>query len=277
MQAERFDLAVQLYGSGVYSNPFTLMLGARATAGFVRPGDPPGRLDAALPFPEVRREVERPLALTRFLGAPPCGDRVEFPLWPEDEAAAEELLAGADRPLIGVHPAGTEATKRWPAERFAAAASELARRLGGTVVLCAGPGERPLADAVAARVQGPCRNLAGRTSLPVAGAVLERLAIFLTNDSGPAHVAYALGVPSVTIFGGTDPVRWGPSEDARQHRTLAHPAPCRPCAGDRCPIGYACLAGVTVAEVVAAALDLLAGGPARAPLAPGGAGSDLAR
>src|SRR6185437_1509188 len=69
MQAERFDLAIQLQGSGVYSNPSTLLLGARATAGFIRPGDAPGLLDAALPMPACGSEVERLLALTSFLGA----------------------------------------------------------------------------------------------------------------------------------------------------------------------------------------------------------------
>src|SRR5205807_6939104 len=82
MQAEQFDLAVQMQGSGIYSNPFTLMLGARMTAGFVRPGDPPGRLDAALPLPEREHEVRRMLALATFLGVPPRGEELEYPLWP---------------------------------------------------------------------------------------------------------------------------------------------------------------------------------------------------
>ncbi len=254
MQAERFDLAVQLYGSGVYSNPFALLLGARATAGFIRPGDPPGRLDGALPYPELPREVERLLALTTFLGAPPRGEELEFPLWPEDEAAAERLLAGLERPLLGLHPAGTEATKRWRLERFAAAGAALRAALGGTVVLIAGPGERPLAEAVAAALPGPCVNLAGRTSLPVAGAVIRRLAVLLTNDSGPAHIAYALGTPTVTLFGGTDPRRWGPPPRPG-HRVLAHPVPCRPCESDACPIGYACLERITVEQVVQAAQE----------------------
>ena len=149
MQAEEFDLALQLHGSGVYANPFTLMLGARATAGFIRPGDPAGRLAAALPLPESGHEIRRVLSLPVFLGAPPQGDETEFPLWPEDHAAAEELLRGAERPLIGLHPAAREATKRWPAERFAALAGQLQRCHGGTVVLVGGADELPLAEAVA--------------------------------------------------------------------------------------------------------------------------------
>ena len=264
MQARRFDLALQMHGSGVYANPFTLMLGARVTAGFVRPGDGPGLLDAALPLPEGLPEVERPLALAAFLGAPPRGRRPEFPLWPEDHHVAASLLAGAPRPLVGVHPAGTEATKRWPPERFGAAAAALRAREGGTVVVLGGPGERPLADAVARAAGPPCLNLAGRTTLPVLGAVLARLAVLLTTDSGPAHVAYALGVPSVTVFGGTDPWRWAPPAGG-PHAVLARPVPCRPCGYDECPVGYPCLAAVTVEEAVAAAEGVLrrAEGPAQ--------------
>src|SRR5919202_6512255 len=118
MQTEQFDLAVQMHGSGVYSNPFTLMLGARTTAGFVREGDPAGRLDAALPMPQKENEVRRILALATFLGASPQGEKTEFPLWSEDREAAERLLAGVQRPLIGLHPAAREATKRWAPERF---------------------------------------------------------------------------------------------------------------------------------------------------------------
>lgn len=73
MQALQFDLAIQMHGSGVYSNPFTLMLGAQTTAGFVREGDPALRLDAALAMPQREHEVRRVLALTTFLGAAPQG------------------------------------------------------------------------------------------------------------------------------------------------------------------------------------------------------------
>ena len=125
MQAERFDLAIQMQGSGVYSNPFALMLGASATAGFIRPEDAPGRLDAALPLPDTGHEMYRVRALTDFLGAPAQGDETCFPLWPVDHTAADALLAGAQPPLIGLHPAARDATRRWPPDHFAAAAARL--------------------------------------------------------------------------------------------------------------------------------------------------------
>ncbi len=248
MQRERFDLAVQMHGSGVYSNPFTLLLGARATAGFVRPGDPSGRLDAALPLPDELPEIERLLALVTFLGAPAHGATPEYPLWPADHAAAERLLARLTRPLIGLHPAARHPTKRWPPERFAAVGTALVERFGGTVVVLGGRETRPLAEAVAAQVRATCRNLAGRTGLGSLGAVVARLAVLVTNDTGPAHIAYALGTPTATVFGGTDPAQWGPPDGP--HRVALHPVACLPCEEVPCPVGYSCLAGVTVGQVV---------------------------
>ena len=256
MQAEHLDLAIQRHGSGVYANPFTLMLGARVTAGFVREGDWAGRLDAALPLPSQGHEVQRTLALTTFLGAPPQGEEVEFLLRAADHEEAEALLASLEPPLIGLHPAAREVTKRWRPERFGWAGRELRRRHGGTVVVIGGAEERPLAEAVARDAGEPCLNLAGKTSLAVLGSVIARLAVLVTNDSGPAHVAYALGTPAVTVFGGTDPVRWGPLNGG-PHRVLAYEVPCRPCDYGECPVGYTCLKGVMVEQVVEAAAQAL--------------------
>ncbi len=256
MQAEHFDLALQMNGSGVYANPFTLMLGATVTAGFIRAGDSPSRLDAACPIPETGNEVRRWLALTTFLGAPAQGEKTEFALAAQDRQAAAELLANAERPLIGIHPAAREATKRWAPERFAAVANTLQARLGGTVIVLGGKAEAPLARAVAAETPAPCLNLAGRTTLPELGAVIEQLAILITNDSGPAHIAYALDTPSVTIFGGTDPARWGPLDSGR-HCVVVNAVPCHPCDYWECTVSYMCLEGIGVEQVILSAEEVL--------------------
>lgn len=256
MQARRFDLALQLQGSGVNANPFTLMLGARHTAGFVRPGDGRGLLAAALPLPECGHEVRRMLALSSFLGAPAAGEHTEFPLWPADHAQAAELLGAARPPLIGLHAGARDATRRWPAERFARVARTLQGRHGGSLVLIGEQDDQTVA-ALAGHLRGlPSVNLAGRTSLPTLGALIARMALLVTNDSGPAHIAYALGVPTVTIFGAGDPARYGPPA-AGPFAALAGPAACRPCGLAACPIDDACLRAVSVAQVTSAAEQLL--------------------
>ncbi len=252
MQSEQFDLALQMQGSGVYSNPFTLLLGARVTVGFVRQGDPPGRLDAALPFPQKGHETQRILALTTFIGVPPQGEQMEFPLWSEDHAMAENLLKDTKRPLIGLHTSARDVTRRWPLDHFAAVGKELLHRYGGTAVILGELDDRPAGDIVAREVGEHCLNLAGKTSLAQLGAVITRLSVLVTNDTGPAHIAYTLGTPTVTIFGGGSPERNGPPL-SKLHQVLAFEVPCRPCDYAACPIEYRCLAGVTVQQVVDAA------------------------
>jgi ADP-heptose:LPS heptosyltransferase len=210
MQAAELDLAVQMHESGIYSNPFTLMLGARVTAGFVRPGDGPGRLDAALPIPRQGHEIDRLLALADFLGAFPQGRHTDFPLWPGDRTTAAALLAGVEEPLIGVHPGARNPARIWNPQELGVAAAGLRHLYGGTVVVLAGPGEEDLAGAVAGAAGRPCLTLAGRTPLSVLGAVIDRLAVLIGNDSGPAHVAYALGTPAVVVCDGSSLERYGP-------------------------------------------------------------------
>ncbi len=103
---------------------------------------------------------------------------------------------------------------------------------------------------------GTCVNLAGKTNLPVLGALIAQLAVLITNDTGPAHIAYALGTPTVTIVGGGNPMAYAPPANG-PYRFLAHAVPCRPCSYATCPIGYPCLESVTVQQVVEAARCLM--------------------
>lgn len=254
-QNKAFDLAIQMQGSGVNSNPFVLMLGARHTAGFIREGDPPGLLDVALPWPFTGSETERMLAMTRFLGAELIDDRLEFPLWPADHHAADDLLSDVPQPWIGLHTMARDRTRRWPLDRFAETAFRLQSMLGGTVVLLGEGSERTIVDNAFRNAGVEFTNLSGVTTLPLTGAVIARLAMFVTNDTGPAHIAYALNAPTVTIFGGGDLERYGPPAGSPAV-VLAHPVACRPCGLDECPIDNYCLAQVSVDEVVSAALSL---------------------
>ncbi|RPI26017.1 MAG: glycosyltransferase family 9 protein [Acidobacteria bacterium] len=255
MRAEEFDLVIQMHGSGVCANPITLEFGGRITAGYVRHGDSPGRLEAAFPYPAGEHEVKKVLALTRFLGAPSADKRLDFPLLAADQQSAAQLLDRARSPLIGVHARAEAKTKRWSPERFAVAASRLALSCEGSVVLV-GSGSSEGHDELIRRLDAPFLDLCGRTSLGSLGALLSRLSVLLTNDSGPAHIAYALGVPSVTVFGSTLPSEWASTSVAR-HAAVVHPIGCRPCDFDICPIGYQCLAQVSTDQVVLAAQKVM--------------------
>lgn len=200
MQEEDFDLGIQMHGYGIQSQPFFGLLGAKVNAGFVGPADMPGVMEAAFPFPQRGHTIDRFLELTTFLGAPFCGRDTEFPLRPEDGVEAERLLASASRPLIGIHPGARSSERRWEPARFAEASASLQERTGGTVLILGGESDQPIAEHIAQGVVGCCLNLTGRTSLPVLGAVIKRLSVLLANDSGPAHIGYTVGAPTVTLF-----------------------------------------------------------------------------
>lgn len=257
MQAECFDLAIQIQGTGVLSNPFTLLLGARTTAGFVRPGDAPGILDAALEYPQQCHEIQTVLAMMTFLGAAEQGYELEFPLWPQDYQAAETLLHDIKPPLIGLHPAAREATRRWFIDRFAAVGNALQRKYGGTVLILGEPEELHTGKRLADMLDVPYLNLIGQTSLVSLGALMTKLSVFITNDTGPSHIAYALKTPTIIIFGGGNPATNGPLTPG-PFRVLKHDVPCRPCTHGTCPIDDVCLKGVTVSQVIHAAEEIFA-------------------
>jgi ADP-heptose:LPS heptosyltransferase len=268
VQARRFDLALQLHGSGGITNPLVSLFGARQSAGYVVPGEYCPDPERFLPYPADEPEVRVHLRLMAFLGVPLQGEALEFPLSEADDAAlgalpeVRDLRAGE---YICVHPGARLRSRRWPPERFAAVADALAG-CGVRVVLTGSAGEADLTRAVAAAMRAPALDLAGRTDLGALAALVRDARLLISNDTGLSHVAAALRVPSVVIASGSDVRRWAPLDRVR-HRLLWHDVACRPCAHEECPIGHPCALGVPVSAVVAEAERLLAGGPAAPVLA----------
>jgi heptosyltransferase-2 len=159
--------------------------------------------------------------------------------------------------------------KRWPRERFIEAAIKIQAAAGCQCWVFGGPAEvdfaRGIADSIAASKAGPpdsVRCLAGQTSLRELCAALKACDVLLTNDSGPMHVAAAVGTRVVAPFGSTSPDLTGPGlpGDTR-HRLLTCGAPCSPCFRRECPIDLRCMTGISVEQVVAAVLELLVQAP----------------
>jgi heptosyltransferase II len=192
------------------------------------------------------------LGLLRAFGEVPAFTPPTLHLQAADVKAAEKLLSSAGRsaagPWVGLSPgAAYGPAKRWPPERFAALADHLEAR----IVLLGSTEDQEAAEMVKAHLRRPALDLVGRTNLRQALAVLSRLRLLVTNDSGLMHAAAALGVPLVAIFGSTDPVATGPF--APQATVLHHPLPCAPCFQRTCGEGYPCLTAITVAQVAEAA------------------------
>ena len=174
------------------------------------------------------------------------------------EAHLRGLLGDAAARVLGISPGAAYGTaKQWPAERFAAAAAALAPSFSAAVVF-GSAGEKELCGRVAALIREsglPAHNLAGATTLREFIDLAAACRLFLTNDSGAMHIASALGVPTVTVFGATDDTTTGPTGPFA--RVVREHAECSPCLLRECPIDHRCMTRVTPKRVAAEARQLL--------------------
>lgn len=169
--------------------------------------------------------------------------------------------AGLGARVVGLSPGAAYGTaKRWIPERFAEAALRVARERQASVALFGSRAERDLCDQVLSRLDAPgpavrARNFAGETSLSEFIELAAACELFLTNDSGAMHIASALGVPTVAIFGATDDAATGPTGPLA--RVVRQPVDCSPCLLRTCPIDHRCMTGVSASQVADTALKLL--------------------
>ena len=175
------------------------------------------------------------------------------------ECGAQRLRElGIHAPPIGISPGAAYGNaKRWLPERFAEVAARVAGAHSAAAVVFGSAAERQLCEVVtgAMRAAGmEVRNLAGETSLSEFIELAAACRVFLTNDSGAMHVASALGVPVVAVFGATDDTTTGPSSPLA--RVIRAHAECSPCLLRECPIDHRCMTGVTAAHVADVALEL---------------------
>jgi heptosyltransferase-2 len=217
-------------------------------------------LTDTVPFAWATPDLERNLSLTLPLGSggAPSEGESRYVAPPPMSAGLSGLLP--EGPLAGVHPGSAWATKRWLPERFA----ELCARLksdGFTPVLVGGPDDQALGERIAK--EGGALDLVGKTDLEELKALMGRLSLFVTNDSGPMHLAAAAGVPVVAVFGATTRelgfFPYGPG-----HRVVEADLACRPCGlhGARaCPEGhFLCMRLLTVDRVHAACREIAKAG-----------------
>jgi heptosyltransferase-2 len=163
---------------------------------------------------------------------------------------------GMGENIVGISPGAAYGTaKQWLPDRFAAAAGRVANDLGGKVAIFGSTAERTLCDFVASACTAPAKNFAGETTLAEFIDMAAACRVFLTNDSGAMHIASALGVPTVTVFGATDDVGTGPTGPLA--RIVREPVECSPCLKRECPIDHRCMTRVESDRVAQVALNLL--------------------
>lgn len=248
MVAERFDLACQLHGGGRYSNPFLLGLRARHSVGTATTDAAP--LERTLPYLYYQHEVVRWLETVALAGAVPVSAEPHLVVTMDERQRGRELLARAGivdaglsraEGLMVVHPGATDPRRRWPAGRFA----EIARRAAadGLRVVLVGEGEdAPLADGIAAdaarTVGRAVTSLAGRVTLPELAAVLALADVFVGNDSGPRHLAHAVGTPTASVFWVGNLINGGPLTRTDHRVQLSWTTRCPVCQRDSTQTGW---------------------------------------
>jgi lipopolysaccharide heptosyltransferase II len=216
-----------------------------------------------IPDPEpatlVRHEVQRQLALVQRVGCRSAALGLSFVPRPADVAAARTRLGAAgidpDRPWILLHPGASAASRRYPPAHWADVLRLLALELQLPLVLTGSTAEGELVDGIQFASAVPAVSLAGRLSLGELGAALRLATVAVTNNTGPAHMAAAVGTPVVDLYALTNPQHtpWNVCS-----RVLFHDVPCRFCYRSTCPEGHqACLAGIAPQRVVDAVRDLL--------------------
>ena len=205
-----------------------------------------------------KHELQYNLDLLRYEGIEPADTALFMPIRHESEAWAKELfsLAGitAEDKVMGIHPGASCPSKLWPAARFAEVADGVITRYNYKVVIVAGPKDMECARVVAKGAHYPVVNLAGKTSVSQLASVLKRCRVFISNDSGPVHIATAVGTPVISIFGrnqkGLSPERWKPVglNDLVIHKEVG----CGECAAHNCVKGFLCLKAITAQDVLEA-------------------------
>ncbi len=224
-RAERFDLAVNMHGRGPTSTRLVTRFGAHRTASFVgEKGSDVPVFDVEVPWDAETHESRKLLLLAKKVGGATTkayiSSEPELHIREEDDRRALALLRRRPRkPLALVHPGASVPEKRWPGETYGRVADGLVRR-GYNVAVTGSAGEKELTQLVSEAAPGSL-DLGGQTDLSTLIALVARASVMVSNDTGPAHLAYALRTPSITLFGpSTDAGRWGPL-DKERHVVIA--------------------------------------------------------
>lgn len=258
-QLHNFDLAIQLHGSGTYSNAVVAALGASATAGFAPDaGKAASSAGGWTRWPESLPEVERYVQLMTHLGYPSQGTTLEFPLERSEREDWRMLCRsqGIEQDsYVCIHPGARMQSRRWPSSRFAAVANQLAGQ-GWRIVLTGTAEEASLAKEFARHMDYPFVDLCGRTSLGVLAACIADSRLLICNDTGVSHIAAAMGAASLVVACGSEVARWAPL-NRQLHTVIADYPPCRPCMFDICPYTHSCALAIDAQQVANAAVRRL--------------------
>lgn len=263
LKKRKFDLAVILHPTNrvhllIFLAGIPRRLGYNRKFGFLN-----NLVKAHTKQEGLKHEAEYNLDLLCDLGVNGNAQELFMPTRPESEQWVKDLFAShsikeTDK-LLAINPGASCPSKIWPASNFAQASEILARRHNFKILVVSGPKDIPLANMIAHKIGDKAINLSGKTSVNQLASILKRCVLFISNDSGPVHIASSLGIPVISIFGrnqpGLSPRRWGPL--GRQDKYLHKDVGCVQCLAHNCKKEFACLRAISVEDVLSAAESIL--------------------
>ena len=207
------------------------------------------KMDPAL---KKKHLIDYYIAILTGSGIPSAGRELELHIGSADKVWADSFLhenrLGQPAPAIGINPGATGGTaKQWFPERYARLAQAFKETYRTKVVIFGGPADHSLGEEISAAAPGACINMAGKTSLSRAFALIGRCDLFVTNDSGLMHAAAALDINQVAVIGSTDYIATAPAN--ANSIMVREPVHCSPCLKDECPIDHRCMDRITVDAV----------------------------
>jgi ADP-heptose:LPS heptosyltransferase len=258
MRAASFDLAVQMYGGGRYSNAFIMGLGARLTIGAKTPEAAP--LDRSIAYGDFSNRRLELLQVVALAGAQPCPVACEVEVTENDRRlGARAVPEMPGQRLVVLHPGASDPRRRWPAERYAAVADALASR-GALIAISGSDAEAHLGQAIIGHMRHDALDLSGKLSLPALCGLLERAVMMISNDTGPLHLALALGTPAVGVFWLTNLIESCPFRQHLLRPALSVRTHCPVCGAEnrktRCPHDVCFVDDVATEEVLGMAVEL---------------------
>lgn len=255
LRQKRFEVIFIFHTSDRIMFPLAFFAGAERIIGI---SDRNKRLDFILTklfdFPLPMHGIEERLALVKEVGADTKEEEIEIFLTEREKKLAKEFLRdkgiNEDFLLVGLHPGAQKPYKCWPAQNFIEAGNLLSEKFKCKIIITGDSKERALSAEIASKINGSV-SIAGILSIRETAALIENMNLFITNDTGPMHIAFALRTPTVALFSPTNPELYGPYAGRGIFRIIAKPVICNPCIGKKCDVPK-CMAQITVLEVFAA-------------------------
>lgn len=259
MGEEEFDMAIQLHDGGLNSNPFIKRLAAKLTIGMKAPEAVP--LDRWIPYVQVQNEIMRYIEVLALVDIQPKHLDPRITLTHADRREFGPFIGDISGPLIVIHPGAKDPRCRWPAEKFAKVADGLAAD-GASIALNGVTQEREIVAAVLSHMHTPAINLCGRLSLGGLAGLMSQAAVVVSNNSGPLHLATAVGTATVGIFCCASLVNSAPINRTRHRPVVGWRLNCPRCGRntqtDACSHNDSLVADISVDEVLRSARELLA-------------------